>query len=145
METVKLKLQYTHQWIDHPLQTITKINDRVINIDISGKNEIIIDKTIKLDKGEHVLSIEIDGKNEANTSVDAQGNVIQDTLVTIKSLTMDEINILPVMYNSTDMQTFFVNNSPDECLHKITEIGHNGTWQFKFETPLYDWLLNTLF
>ena len=145
MEPLKLKLQYSHQWIDHPLQIITKIDDRVINIDISGKNKTIIDKTIKLDKGKHVLSIEIDGKNEANTSVDAQGNVIQDTIVVIHSLMMDEIEILPMMYNLDTLQTFYINNSSDACLHKLTEIGHNGTWQFKIETPLYDWLLNTLF
>jgi len=145
MDPTKFKLQYSHKWIDHPLQIITKINDRIINIDVSGKNEIIIDKTIKLDKGKHILSLEINGKNEANTSVDAQGNIVIDTLVTIKSLMIDEIEILPLMYNASYLQTFYINNSPDECLHKLTEIGYNGTWEFKIETPLYDWLLNILF
>jgi len=144
MEKVQLKLIYSHNWIDHPLQIITKIDDRVVNFDCTGQQEVSIDKKIKLSNSDHLVSVHISNKNESNTKIDENHNVIADSLVTIKSLQFDEIEVLPLI-NQGNIQSFYVDNQKDQVLSKITELGLNGTWEFKFKTPVYDWLLESLF
>jgi len=145
MEKIALRLEYDHTWIDHPMQIITKIDDRVINVDVSGSRSTIIKKTVKLANDDHTLFLEISGKNDANTIVDDNGNVIESSLIFIKSFSLNEIELLPLLYHGDKFQTFYINNNPNQCINKLTEIGFNGTWKFNFKTPLYEWLLESLF
>lgn len=145
-DKTQIKIHYTHDWIDHPLKIITKFNDRIINVDVSGKNEVIIDKTLSSGYNEsQIVSLEISDKTEANTRVDANGNILTDTLIHIKSLMLNEIEMMPLIYHREDFQFFYINNQKDQVLKKLVEIGHNGTWEFHFKTPIYDWMLECLF
>jgi hypothetical protein len=144
MEKIDFTLKYKHEWIHHPLGIITKIDDRIINVDISGKQEITIKKKINLQNADHKLHIEVANKNESNTIVDENFNVVQDSLVTLTSIELNEIEVLPLIYHSS-IQSFYINNQKDQILHKIVELGHNGTWEFCFKTPIYDWMLESLF
>lgn len=144
MEKVKLKFEYEHVWIDHPLRLITKINDRTLNIDVTGQKQIVIDKELDLPDGDHIFKFEIEFKNESNTKVDGNNNVIEDTLATIKSLQLNDIELLPLIYHG-NIQKYYINNQKDNTLEKVLELGFNGTWEFKFKTPVYDWLLESLF
>ena len=144
MEKIDFKLVYTHVWIDHPLRIITKINDRTINVDVTGSNHVIVEKQINLQDANHELYIQIDHKNKNNTVIDEKNNVLQDTLVTIKSLEINQIELSPLIYNHAT-HFFKIKNQPDKIMYKMTEIGYNGTWQFSFKSPIYDWMLESLY
>ena len=144
MEKNTFKLIYEHKWIDHPLNIITKIDDRVLNVDVSGQPIITIDKKINLQDSDHKLLIEVQNKNESNTTVDANNNVVSDSFIKIKSIEFNEIEVLPAIYTD-NLQTFYIDNQKDQVLNKITEIGFNGTWELQFKTPIYKWMLEILF
>lgn len=140
-----IKLQYKHHWIDHPLQIVTKINDRIINLDVSGQENVTVDKKITTSYNEEqIIKLEISNKNESNTQIDDKGTILNDTLIHIESLRLNDIEMMPLI-NHNDFQFFYIDNQKDQVLHKLVEIGHNGTWEFHFKTPIYDWMLECLF
>ena len=145
LEKIKIKLEYQHTWIDHPLTVITRINDRVINLDISGQQNVVIEKELSIPKGQNKLSIELMNKNESNTIVDQNQNILQDTLIQLQNLELQEIMCLHMCENRDDIARFKINNTDNQILTKTTTFGQNGTFELHFCTPLYDWLLDQLF
>lgn len=145
MEKYNIKLEYEHNWVDHPLTVTTKVNDRIINLDISGKNNVVIEKTISLSEDSHQLQILIDNKNEANTQVDENGNILADTTVELKSIQINEIELMPLVYHQEEFAGFYINGNENEQIKKIVNFGYNGVWKFNFKTPVYDWILEHLF
>ena len=139
---IRLKFAYTHHWIDHPLRIILYIDDRPINIDFgSNKSEVVVDKKIAIDSGEHTMKLQISNKNEANTKVNSLNEVIDDYVVKIKEVCIDDINLMSIITE----EGVFNNDQTSEPLTKITDLGHNGTWELQFKVPTYDWLLEKLF
>lgn len=139
---IKLKFVYTHQWIDHPLRIALFIDDRAIHVDFgSNKSEVVIDKKVAIDSGEHTMKLQISNKNEANTKVNSSNEVIADSVVSIKEVCIDDINLMSIITE----EGVFNNDQTSEPLTKITDLGHNGTWELKFKVPTYDWLLEKLF
>ena len=146
MEKIELELTYEHQWIKSPLTIITKIDDRVINFDVTGENDVKIAKKIKLlDQGEHKLTVDVSGKTEDHTKIDQNSNITEDTIVKICSMKINQIELMPLIYHTDALQKFYINGQKDQVLQKLTDIGQNGVWEFKFKTPLYDWMLESLF
>ena len=94
---VKIKLNYNHIWIDHPLFVKLLVNDRVLNFDISGEPNKNIEKKLNLDNELHELKIQITGKNDQNTSIDQQGKIIQDSFIEITDLQFDNISVLNML------------------------------------------------
>lgn len=141
MEKINLRLEYEHQWIYHPFTVITKIDNRVINVDVSGKSNVVIDKKISLEGGSHYLDIVLSGKQENQTEIDKLGKIIADTTVELKSLQLEEIELIPLIRHTPDFGTFYINGQKDQIMKKLANFGFNGTWQFEFKTPLYDWIL----
>jgi len=145
MEKIDFQIAYDHIWFDHPLTVITKLDDRVINVDVSGHVSTNINKTLKITPGRHRLSVEISNKNESNNSVDSQGNVLNNTVIRFTHFSLDGINLMGMITTDSAVCKFLIDNNLNQRLNKITEFGYNGTWYFDFETPLYDWLLEKLF
>ena len=145
MEKINLEIKYEHKWIDHPLAISTHIDDRDIEYDCTGQKDTTIKKKINLSGSEHKLVLKISGKNENNTKVDKDKNIVDDTIITIKSIKINDIELMPLLYHTEGFQTFYINGQKDQILTKLTEIGHNGLWEFKFKTPIYDWMLESLF
>ena len=145
MEKINLEIKYEHKWIDHPLAISTPIDDRDIEYDCTGQKHITIKKKINLSGSEHKLVLKISGKNEENTKVDKDKNIVDDTIITIKSIKINDIELMPLLYHTEGFQTFYINGQKDQTLTKLTEIGHNGLWEFRFKTPIYDWMLESLF
>ena len=145
MDKYDIRLEYDHQWIDHPLQIITKINHKVIQVDVSGHNNVVINKRIPLENNSHVMTMQIGNKNEANTQVDRDGNIIKDTTIELKSLQINSIELMPLLYHSEQFAGFYINGQDNQYKTKMGNFGYNGIWEFKFETPIYDWMLEHLF
>ncbi len=140
---VKIKLNYNHIWIDHPLFVKLLVNDRVLNFDISGEPNKNIEKKLNLDNELHELKIQITGKNDQNTSIDQQGKIIQDSFIEITDLQFDNISVLNMLKNETNFGVFVSNDQ--NILTKTANFGYNGTLTIPFKVPIYNWLLGLVF
>ena len=52
-------------------------------------------------------------------------------------------NLILNRLGKTNMQT--VVNEKGDIFKSVTEIGHNGIWNFEFKSPFYMWLLENLY
>lgn len=145
MQELDIRLEYTHEWIDHPLIFLFYINDRIIHLDNSGKSKCIISKKLKLSDGKHILKVQIQNKNEANTIVDQKQKILSDSFLRIDSIRFDDIEIKDQVFVNTDQGKFYIDNQPDNILTRTSEFGYNGCLQIEFLMPMYNWLLESYF
>ena len=72
----------------------------------------------------------------------------------IKSIEIDEIDIGALVFEGVytpkypepwATQQAEQGNKLPETLKNVTQMGHNGTWNFTFTSPFYMWLLENLY
>jgi len=103
-----------------------------------------IDFAVSDDDGEHELRIVISGKTTDHTKVDAQGNIIEDVVVSIANITIDEIDV-DQLFNEKCVYTHDFNGTQPEIQNVFYgAAGCNGTISFRFTTPIYLWLLENM-
>ena len=102
----------------------------------------------KFNEGYHVLSISFLNKDN-DTVADEHGNIIEDLCVQIKQLFINDIEISYDILNQACV--YNLHKEVDYKNEKITKIdgfhqylSWNGTWQLKFKSPFYVWLLDQL-
>ena len=142
-QKIKIVLTYDHVWYHHPLTIETKLNGHLLNLDVSGQNKVIIEKTVGVEKGPQTLSLVISGKDNANNLFDDNGDLIQNTLVQIQQLEIDDVNLTHMILNGESL--FQSSDTPSKTLENTLTFGFNGAWKMQFEVPFYDWLLGKLF
>jgi hypothetical protein len=93
------------------------------------------------DASDHVLKIVLKNKTQDHTTVDTDGNIVSDVLITVKNFAFDDIHVDQLFYeNST--YTHDCNGSAEITAHEFFgPMGCNGTVEFQFSTPFYIWLL----
>ena len=160
MATEKLKFKielYSTMW-DQPPHAEILINDRShYKGDILGtdKEPILVEFEQELEEGkEYKLHINRSGKIRNQTVLDGNGNIIKDQLLHIKSIEIDEIDIGALVYEGVYTPVYpepwatqqrESGNELQETLKNVTQMGHNGTWSLKFNSPFYMWLLENLY
>jgi hypothetical protein len=97
---------------------IIKINDKIID------NNIIINKQLPL---LNPIVVEIELRNKIYTSE-------YETAVMIKSLLIDNINIIPTYTQLAD----YVNDR--DFTSPTNYLGFNGKWTLTIDRPFYQWL-----
>ena len=91
--------------------------------------------------GEHELTIEMFGKLPEHTSIDANGTIIKDALLSVANFVLEGINITQVVTDLAEYHHDF-NGSQESTVEKFNgHLGCNGTVTLKFTTPIYIWLL----
>ena len=79
---------------------------------------------------------------------------MHDQLLHIKSIEIDGIDIGSLVYEGTyrpDYPEPWATQQREsgldlpETFKNVTEMGHNGTWTFKYSSPFYMWLLENLY
>ena len=137
---IAFHLEYEHVWIDHPLDLIIKIDDRILHMDVSGAKSTTIDKKISVEPGDHLLTLSVSNKNNRSTVVDEHNNILADSYVKIKKLLIDEIDFGRIMFSESK----HVDNNNNITISP-GGVYTNGTWSLNFTTPVYIWLLEKLF
>jgi len=96
------------------------------------------------DDGDHELRFVLKNKQSDHTQVDAEGNIVSDTVVTVRDIEFDGINCDYLISTLAEYHHDF-NESQDPVVDKFYGImGCNGTVTVKFSTPIYIWLLENL-
>lgn len=94
--------------------------------------------------GEHVLEIELAGKLPEHTQLDAQGNILQDQLITVNNLKFDDIELGQVFYDLAEYHHDLNGTSASRVDKFYGTMGCNGVVRLKFSCPVYIWLLENM-
>lgn len=97
-------------------------------------------------EGDCSLKIRLENKDDSDILKDNYDDpdnfqIIGDLLLNIKSVEIDEIDLGNLVYTKTQ----FVGDDPARpVLTKCQDLGWNGTWILKFNSPFYIWLLENI-
>ena len=87
------------------------------------------------------LQFVMTGKTTEHTTVDDQGNITSDAMLTISNVIIDDIDI-SLLLNDKSKYTHNFNGTQPAVEDKFYGVmGCNGTVTFEFTTPFYLWLL----
>lgn len=134
-----------------PLSLTVKIDNHIAwqNTAVSDKCSAVIEINELADWFDHslerhCLQFILDGKQSSHTVIDAQGNIVSDSLIKISNFMLDGIDLDVHMHNFSDYTHNF-NGTGDFVTDKFYgDMGCNGTAEMKFSTPIYMWLLENL-
>jgi len=160
MATEKLKFKielYATMW-DRPPHADIMINDKSYFAgDITGTEDKpnVIEFEHEFAEGEEYgLTIKRLGKVQNQTVVNENGDLLKDQLLHIKIIEIDEIDLGALVYGGVytpdypepwASQQREAGTELPASFKNVTCIGHNGTWEFKFTSPFYMWLLENLY
>ena len=137
---INLHVEYEHQWIHHPLHLTFMVNDRIINLDISGQKYGTINKSISIDTGAHRFLLCCENKTADHTITDVNEKIVQDSFVIFKKFYIEDINLMQYIATHAYFEGADGNRSTPS-----TGIWSNGSWCLDFKVPVYDWILEVLF
>ena len=129
----KVKVDYDHVWHHHPLKVQFFIND----LEIQQETEL------DLSEGEHEYKIVVSGKTFENV-LQQDGDTIEDSYITLTSVLIDDNEVLGIL---NEEAKFYPDHPTPKApvLEKITELGYNGEYTFKFSVPTWEWLIVKLY
>ena len=157
-EKLKFKIElFATMWNKPPVAEICINETSISKKDITGteSNPDVIEFEHELEEGKNYnLAIKMSGKGLEQTIVNEKGDVLKDQLLNIKSIEIDEIDIGGLVFEGVYKPEYpepwaSQQRSAGIELQKefknVTQMGHNGTWSFRFESPFYMWLLENLY
>jgi hypothetical protein len=118
-------------WLDDQLQVAV---DHVAEL-------IPIAVTVSEDDGEHELRIVLKNKTIDDTTVDFEGNIVQDSCLTVDNFKFDDIEIDQLVSEQAVYRHSFNSDKSATDNQFYWCMGCNGTVSLKFTTPIYIWLL----
>lgn len=129
----KVKVDYDHVWHHHPLKVQFFIND----LEIQKETEL------DLSEGEHEYKIVVSGKTFENV-LQQDGDTIEDSYIKLTSVLIDDNEVLGIL---NEEAKFYPDHPTPKApvLEKITELGYNGEYKFKFSVPTWEWLIVKLY
>ena len=93
------------------------------------------------DEQEHSLRLILKNKSTYHTILDSNGNIKSDSLIVIKNILFDDIEIDRLFFDQSTY-THDYNGTGDKVTEKFYgPMGCNGSVELKFSTPFYLWLL----
>ena len=157
-EKLKFKLKlFATMWDKPPVAEICIDDKSMVTKEITGTEDApdILEFEHEFEEGNtYNLVIKRSGKHTSQTIINEKGDILQDQLLNIQNIEIDEIDIGGLVFTGiytpeypepwatqqrsagTELPVNFKN---------VTQMGHNGTWSFKFESPFYMWLLENLY
>lgn len=94
--------------------------------------------------GDHVLEMKLSGKGPEHTKVDAQGQILEDVMVTVSDIKIDEVNIDQILSNQAVYEHDFNGTGQTTRDRFYGHMGCNGHVRLQFFTPVYIWLLENM-
>ena len=129
---------------DHPSLEIWLDGDKCCECPLlTGKFHIIQAVDDDCEKT-HSLQFILKDKKPHHTTINANNEIDEDIVVTLKNFYFDNMNIDEIFYSSS---TYIhdTNGTSELQAHPFHgTIGCNGTVEFKFKTPIYMWCLENL-
>jgi hypothetical protein len=91
--------------------------------------------------GKHELKFVLKNKLPEHTTIDSNGDIIADALITISDIQFDEIKLGHLVHEIPKYTHNFNGAGPEVVESFNNSMGCNGSVVLKFTTPVYLWLL----
>ena len=142
-DTLKIKVKVSNTDPDIPLGLEVWVDDQCVT-NIEHVTESVTECEVPDTDGNRELRIVMKNKLAEHTVIDADNNIVQDALLAVDLIEFDEINVTDIFIMQSEYTHSF--NGPGEAITNrcYGQMGCNGTVSFKFSTPFYLWLLETL-
>jgi len=146
VENLHIKVGLSGTFWDKPPKYSILFNGRVIydHVVMPEQNTVVykeFDVEAEEDK-EHLLEIRLENKLYSDTVENADKTaILKDMLLNIQSIEIDDIDIGTLKWTASK----FVGDDPKKpVLENCINLGWNGSYQLKFSSPFYLWLLENL-
>jgi hypothetical protein len=146
MEQIDFEIDFEIQtWdITQDLDVTVKLDGNILGTfpEIFGAQTLTFND-VSISEGPHELEILLSGMEMRYTQTDDSGEITDDVLLVMKNITIDGVPLDEVM----QLHCVYLPEYPEELASEPAErpgvinLGHNGRWVFKFETPIYMWFL----
>lgn len=156
-EKLKFKLELWATYWDKPPVAEIFINAlSCFKSEITGTEDkpTQIELEHTLEEGqEYTLKIVRTGKDKGQSVVE-NSEIVKDQLLHIKMLEIDEIDLGALVYEGIYTPAYPEPWATQQrsagvelpvSFKNVTTMGHNGTWELKFTSPFYMWLLENLY
>ena len=123
-------------WLDDHVVTQSEIPD-------ATSQPISFERTVA--EGSHTLKIRLENKSPGDTVV-KNGEIIKDMMLNIDDIMIDDISLGHLIWSAEyilDKKQSF-NGQEIDHLDNSVNLGWNGTYMLKFNSPFYIWLLEKL-
>jgi hypothetical protein len=157
-ENLKFKIELFATFWDKPPSCDILVGDQQLwSGEIKGTKDKpdLIEFTAPLEEGKsHSLLLKRYGKDGKQCVVNDKGDILKDQLLHISRIEIDEIDIGSLVYEGVYTPEYPEPWASQQAkagielpkdFKNVTEMGHNGTWKFTFESPFYMWLLENLY
>jgi len=118
-------------WIDQ---------DQIFNTEHLA-NTVRISHAVSEDDAEHELRVVLKHKKSEHTTIDADGSITQDAVITVDQFEFENIDVNQVVQEQAVYHHNFNGSAADVQDKFFGNMGCNGTLSLKFSTPIYIWLL----
>lgn len=141
MEKLPIKIIVGSEWFNKPPKCRITVNKQELFFGEVSEDTVVEDTVTLEPDSEYQLGIELLDKNKYDTQIDSNGNITKDTLLKLKLIELDDIDVLPT---ASLNQTSFYYEHDGEKTPLYNVMGRNGTSIIKFTTPFYIWLLDNI-
>ena len=146
--TFKIGLSGTY-WNKRPQYSIM-LNDvkyQADTVQTASDETFYVQFSAELDTGiDHVLKVRLENKTPLDTVVQ-DGAIVSDMLLNIVSIEVDDIDLGAILWTHSHYYTDHPHKVNDQIvthLDRCVNLGWNGSYQLKFDTPFYIWLLENI-
>lgn len=100
-----------------------------------------IDDAVEAD---HVLKIVLKNKRSEHTVIDADQNIVSDSLLLLSNFDLEGVAVDQLVFDHAEYCHDFNGNGPVTTQKIYGAMGCNGSLSLKFSTPLYVWLMDKM-
>jgi len=141
MDQVKFQCRIENSDPTCPLGLEIWLDDKKIYSNGWVKESQVAEYNFDDNDSEHQLRWVLSGKTSEHTTIDDQGNIVKDALLSIKDVSFDEIQLGHCFNKLATYQHNFNGNGADTTESFNDYMGCNGTVTLNFSTPFYLWML----
>ena len=144
MNTTDITFRVTSTDLNIALGFEAWLDDKIMFDADSVQQSTEISIPVADEDAEHVLKLVLKGKCSDHTTVDSDGNILSDTVLTISDLAFDGIALGQIMCDKATYVHDF--NGSGKLIEDqfFGTMGCNGTVTLNFSTPIYLWLLENM-
>lgn len=139
----KLKFQIVLEGVyqtEPPRARVILNNDIIFDATLTSESFIPFQREFE-NETNNKLEIELVDKKTEHTQIDEHGNIIKDSVLKIKKVLIEDIEIQNTF--SLNKDKFYYEHSGEQ--HQLYDtLGINGKAVINFSTPFYVWLLETI-
>lgn len=139
------KLTFDVQSTGKPLDLEIKLDSQTVFNSTIGGEKISVKIEINDDEEKtYPLEFILKNKTPEHTTVDDNGNILEDSQLIFSDIEVDEINIEKLFWFQAEYTHDFNGNGEKTTENFYESMGCNGTVKINITTPIYLWLLENL-